>query len=147
MKDKSIRTLKFIGLGFLEPLIRLFSGEEPRKNLNLFIKSTIFPLASILLFITLWHAGAKSLYNKEAEARIEKARTEQGEEAAIAMAACIESGNVSCQPNTLPSPAQVFSAVQALLRDHNAISEKKSDFKEQNRKNQREACRRRQIPH
>jgi nitrate/nitrite transport system permease protein len=134
MKDKSIKTLKFIGLGFLEPLIRLFSGEEPRKNLNLLIKSTLLPLASILLFITLWHAGARSLYNKEAAIRIEKARTEQGEEAATAMEACIASGEVSCQPNTLPSPAQVFSAVQILMRDHKLISEKKNDFKQKTEK-------------
>ena len=134
MKDKSIRTLKFIGLGFLEPLIRLLSGEEPRKNLNILLKSTLLPLASILLFITLWHAGAMSLYNKEADARIEKARTEQGEEAATAMAICIESGDVSCQPNTLPSPAQVYSAFQALWRDHLSIAEKKSDFRDKTEK-------------
>ncbi|MFY0598478.1 MAG: ABC transporter permease subunit [Cyclobacteriaceae bacterium] len=129
MKNKSIKALKFIGAGFLEPIIRIFSGEEPRKNTMLFVNKTLFPLASILVFILLWHSGAKALYNKEAKVRIEKARTEQGEEAAIAMQECIKSGNVSCQPNTLPSPAQVYLAYKALWKDHIEISDKKDKFK------------------
>ncbi len=130
MKDKSIKTLRMIGLGFLEPLIRLFSGEEPSKNGKLFFTKALLPLLSIILFVVIWHAGATALYNSEASVRIEKARAEQGEEAAIAMQECIESGDVSCQPNTLPSPKQVFGAFQALWQDHKSISEKKAEFKD-----------------
>ncbi|WP_200975169.1 ABC transporter permease [Echinicola sp. 20G] len=130
MKDKTIKTMRFFGLGFLEPLLKALSGEETQKNLTEFIKKTLFPIASILLFILVWHLGASALYNKEAEARIEKAKTEQGEEAAKAMADCIASGDVSCQPNTLPSPKQVYQAYIALWKDHLQISENKSDFRE-----------------
>lgn len=129
MKTKTIKTFRFLGLGFLEPLIRLISGEEPKKNASLFFQKSILPLSSILLFVLIWHAGATALYNSEAEARIEKARSEQGDEAALAMQACIDSGDVSCQPNTLPSPARVWEAYQALWADHKEISRKKSDFR------------------
>ena len=128
MKDKSIKTLKMIGLGFTEPLIRLFSGEEPAKNGKLFFKQALLPLLSIFLFIAIWYAGATALYNSEAEVRIEKARADQGAAAALAMQKCIESGDVSCQPNTLPSPVQVYTAFKALWQDHLSISEKKADF-------------------
>ncbi|PWJ44342.1 ABC transporter permease [Sediminitomix flava] len=128
MKDKVINSLRFTGLGFLEPLVRLINGEEPKKNLINFVKSTIFPLASILFFLLVWHLGADFLYNKEANSRIEKARTEQGEAAAQAMASCIASGDVSCQPNTLPSPAKVWTAYLSLLKDHEIISDKKDAF-------------------
>ncbi|MEQ8581482.1 MAG: ABC transporter permease subunit [Marinoscillum sp.] len=128
MKNKSIKTIRFLGLGFLEPLIRLFSGEEPARNGKLFAKKALLPLFSIVLFIGLWHIGATALYNSEAEVRIEKARQEQGEAAATAMEECIASGDVSCQPNTLPSPTKVYQAYLALWQDHLAIAEKKSDF-------------------
>lgn len=129
MKDKSIKTLRTVGLGFLEPLIRLATGEEPAKNSKLFFKKALLPLLSIVLFIALWHTGATALYNSEANARIEKARKDQGEAAAVAMEKCIESGDVSCQPNTLPSPKQVYAAFNALWKDHRNISEKKAEFK------------------
>lgn len=129
MKDKSLKTMRFLGLGFIEPLIRAISGEEPKKNAVLFMKKAIFPLASIFLFIMLWQAGATALFNKEAEVKIEKARTEQGEEAAVVMQECIDSGDISCQPNTLPSPGRVYQAFQALWQDHLEISRKKDEFK------------------
>ncbi|WP_115866134.1 ABC transporter permease [Marinoscillum furvescens] len=128
MKTKIIKTLRFIGLGFLEPLIRLISGEEPQKNASLFLKKAILPVASIFIFVLIWHTGATALYNSEASARIEKARTEQGEAAATAMKACIESGDISCQPNTLPSPAKVWAAYKALWADHVQIAQKKEEF-------------------
>lgn len=129
MKNKTIKVLKFIGVGFLAPLIRMVSGEEVSKNAAVFAKATLLPLLSIVIFIFLWYAGAKSLYNKEANVRIEKARTEQGDAAALEMERCISSGQVSCQPNTLPSPIQVYGAFQALWKDHLSISQKKDDFK------------------
>lgn len=129
MKDKIINTFRFIGFGFLEPIVRLVNGEEPKKNTRAIFRKILVPVCSIFLFIMLWHAGASYLYHVEAETRIEKAFHDQGEEAAIAMRACIESGDVSCKPNALPSPLEVFSAYRKLMEDHNEISRKKSEFK------------------
>ncbi|MEM6359876.1 MAG: ABC transporter permease [Bacteroidota bacterium] len=128
MKDKSIRIVRFIGFGFLEPLIRLLSKEEPKKNTVSFLKKAVFPLVSILLFISLWHSGASYLYSIEADRRIEKAMNDGGETAASEMKKCIESGSITCQPNTLPSPKQVYTAAMALLQDHKIISQKKDEF-------------------
>ncbi len=131
MKKYSIKTLTFIGLGFLEPLIRLITGEERQKNATRFLKITLLPILSMFIFIGGWHLGASYLYNKEAEVRIEKVRVDQGEEAAATMKTCIESGEISCQPNTLPSPSKVWIAYKNLWQDHLSISQKKRDFKAQ----------------
>ncbi|MEM6829100.1 MAG: ABC transporter permease [Bacteroidota bacterium] len=130
MKEKSIKTLKFVGLGFLEPLIRLINKEEPRKNATLFFKKALLPALSICTFLFIWYAGSSALYISEATDRIEKARTEQGDTAAEEMRACIVSGDISCQPNTLPSPSQVLTSLKTLWKDHQEISEKKAAFKE-----------------
>ena len=130
MKDKIIKYTKFIGLGFLEPLIRLISGEQPKKNLKETSQRLLIPVLSVFIFVFVWYAGSKSLYNIEAEARIVKALNEQGEEAAKEMRNCIESGDISCQPNTLPSPSQVWASAKTLIADHKLISQKKADFKE-----------------
>lgn len=130
MKDKTFKTLRYFGMGFLEPLIRFIHGEQRKKNAAQFFKKGLLPPLSILMFILVWHLGATALFNKEANARIEKTRTEQGEEAAKAMEACIQSGDISCQPNTLPSPTQVLVAYKALWKDHRDIARKKSEFKE-----------------
>ena len=59
--------------------------------------------------------GSEALYNKEANYKIEKAFAERGQAAADAERACITSGDSSCQPNTLPSPTQVWSSLQSLI--------------------------------
>ena len=128
MKDKIIRIIRSIGFGFFEPLVRICYGEEPKKNALNFTKKAIFPLVSIFLFIVLWQGVASHLYNMEAARRIEKALKERGEEAAEEMRLCIKSGDISCQPNTLPSPAQVYAAYLSLWEDHKVISEKKNKF-------------------
>ncbi|MGB5941865.1 MAG: ABC transporter permease [Leeuwenhoekiella sp.] len=130
MKDKTIKRLKFIGLGFLEPLIRLISGEQPKKNGKEAFQKIIVPILSIVAFILIWHLGAKALYNIEAEARIVKAQNEQGDAAAAEMRNCIDSGDVSCQPNSLPSPAQVWASSKTLWEDHQTINAKKDAFEE-----------------
>ena len=130
MSDKLIKIVRFIGLGFLEPIIRLSRGEETKKNLTDILKKIVAPLASILLFLLVWQTGSTALYNTEAEYRIEKAFNEQGQEAADAIAACIKAGEVSCKPNTLPSPAQVLESFKSLIKDHKIISTDKKDFKE-----------------
>ena len=130
MKEKAISSFRFVGLGFMEPLIRLINGEERQANALRFLKQALLPIASILIFVGLWHLGSQYLYQIEAEARIEKAFNEQGEAAAVEMRACIASGNVSCQPNTLPSPSQVYAAALSLWSDHLLISQKKAAFRE-----------------
>ena len=134
MKDKIIKTLRFSGFGFFEPLVRVCYGEESQKNATNFIKQALFPIFSILFFLAIWHSGANHLYNKEADRKIEKALTEQGQKAAAATKRCIEAGEISCQPNTLPSPRQVWRAYISLLEDHEIISQKKDAFAEKTAK-------------
>lgn len=90
----------------------------------------VIPFLSILLFIGLWQLGSKALFNMEADYKIEKALADQGVEAADAMRACIASGDISCQPNTLPSPSQVWQSLQSLIADHKVISADKDAFAE-----------------
>ncbi|GAL77425.1 nitrate ABC transporter permease protein [Algibacter lectus] len=122
------KVTNFVGLGFLSTLKDLFTGKLEREDLKNVLRKTVVPLASMLLFIGLWHLGAKSLYNIEAEFKIEKALTDQGPEAADALRSCIASGDSSCQPNTLPSPSQVWDSYKSLLRDHNIIKADKAAF-------------------
>lgn len=130
MSNQSIKIVRISGLGFLEPVIRLSRGEETKKNLTEILKKIVAPIASILIFLLVWQTGSTALYNKEASFRIEKSFQENGQEGADAMALCIESGDVSCQPNTLPSPAQVKASLYSLIKDHNTISANKKAFKE-----------------
>jgi len=130
MKDKSIHILNFVGLSFFEPAIRLASGEEIKKNTLSLVKKVFLPLVSIGVFMLLWHSGAMALYTIEKEARIEKAFTEQGQAAADAEKACIESNGKTCKISTLPTPVQVWSAYNMLLMDHAIISDKKIAFAE-----------------
>lgn len=98
-------------------------------NKSFLIKKLLVPLASILAFMFCWHLSANYLFQIEANAKIAKTLKEQGSEAAQEMEACILSGDVSCQPNTLPSPKQVLIAGRHLLKDHREIAQQKKDFK------------------
>lgn len=122
------RVTKFMGFGFISTLKDLFTGKLEKEAFINFLRKVVVPLTSILLFIGLWHLGSKSLYNREANFKIEKALVDQGPEAAEALRACIASGDTSCQPNTLPSPSQVWDSYKSLLRDHNIISADKAAF-------------------
>lgn len=119
---------KFMGFGFLGTLKSIATGNIEKEDFRNFLRQVVVPIASILLFIGLWHMGAKWLYTIEADYKIEKALTEQGQEAADAMRACIASGAVKCQPNTLPSPAQVWDSYKTLLNDHYTIRADKQAF-------------------
>ncbi len=130
MKDSIIKIIKFIGLGFLEPLIRLISGEEPKKNTKEIFRKIIAPIASIFIFIGLWQLGSSALYNIEAEYKIQATLKGQGEIEAQKVKECMESGDPNCQPNTLPSPAQVYASYKTLLKDHKAIAADKKAFAE-----------------
>jgi len=92
-------------------------------------KSIGITLASMLLFLLVWQLSASYLYNVEATSRIERVLAEQGAEEAEKMKACIASGDISCKPNTLPSPAEVVKASGLLLADHRIISADKAEFK------------------
>ncbi|MBK0369713.1 ABC transporter permease [Flavobacterium agrisoli] len=130
MKEAIIKVFKKIGLGFMEPLIRLLTNEEPKKNFKEVLKRIVAPIASIFIFIGLWQMGSNSLYEKEAAYKIETTKINQGEEAAQKLKVCMESGEPKCQPNTLPSPSQVFGAYKKLLADHKRIAADKKAFKE-----------------
>lgn len=120
---------KFIGLaGFLETVQNVFTGKFGKDDFKTFLRKVIMPIASVLLFFVVWHLGAKQLHEIEANHLINKALTEQGPAEAEKLKACIASGDKSCQPNSLPSPAQVWGAYQTLLADHYAISADKKAF-------------------
>ncbi|WP_346882229.1 ABC transporter permease [uncultured Algibacter sp.] len=122
------KVTKFVGLGFFVTFKDLFTGKLSKEDFRMFLRKTIVPVASVFLFIGLWHMGAKALYNIEADFRIEKALKDQGQAAADATASCIASGDKTCQPNTLPSPTQVWGSFQSLLRDHKLINDSKEAF-------------------
>lgn len=126
MKDRSIHVLNFIGLSFFEPVIRLASGEDIKKNLTLLLKQFVFPILAILAFFVVWSSGARYLYNVEKEYKIETARKAGGEEAVKTELARIENGSSSI--NSLPSPTAVLAAFQTLIRDHKEIKAKKEAF-------------------
>ncbi|MEM1119864.1 MAG: ABC transporter permease subunit [Bacteroidota bacterium] len=99
-----------------------------KVDLSSTLKNTGISILSMLIFLGVWQLGSSYLYNIEASAKIQKALTDQGAEAAAAMEACIASGDISCQPNTLPSPSQVWAAAENLMVDHQIISAKKAEF-------------------
>jgi len=118
------------GLAFLKTLVARFTPKFQKGDLLPWLKKSGITLLSILLFLGLWHMGSKALYNKEANYKIEKALTEQGQAAADAERDCIASGDSSCQPNTLPSPTQVWASLQTLIADHKVINADKAAFNE-----------------
>lgn len=128
MKTKIIKTVQFIGLGYLEPLIRLLTGEDLKKNGKDAFKRILFPILSVVLFILLWQSFSNYLNNVESEIKIEKALKDQGPEAAKKLEACIASGDISCRPNSLPSPAMVYTALGKLWDDHKIMTAKKQEF-------------------
>ena len=130
MKDVIIKGERKIGLNFLEPLVSSFIKEKPQANFKAILKRIIFPIASIFIFIGLWQLASSSLYEKEATFKIEAIRQSQGDAAAAKVLACMESGDPKCQPNTLPSPSQVYVAFQKLIEDHARIAADKAAFME-----------------
>lgn len=116
--------------GAIKLLLSKITFKLPKFDGKGLVRKVLIPLASIVLFIVLWHFGAKALFNVEADYKIQKALTEQGQAAADQMEACILSGDISCQPNTLPSPAQVWASFNTLIADHKVISADKLAFKE-----------------
>ncbi len=118
--------------GKASPLLRLINKGKAaipsRGKLAGSLKNVGITLLSITIFLLAWHFGAKMLYQMEANFKIQSALETQGTAAAQEVEACILSGEKSCQPNTLPSPAQVWVAAQALYADYLVISDKKTAF-------------------
>jgi nitrate/nitrite transport system permease protein len=134
MKTKIIKAVKYIGLGYLEPLIRLVTGEEVKKNSGDTFKRILLPILSVVVFLLLWQSFSNYLGNVESEKKIEKALKDQGPEVAKKLEECIASGEISCRPNSLPSPLMVYDAVGKLWDDHKLMSNKKQAFYEQFKK-------------
>src|SRR5690606_28025765 len=123
------KVTKFIGLvGFLETLKDVFTGNLDKEDFKNFLRKVIMPLASVFLFFGVWYMGSKSLHDIEAKRLIDKALVEQGPAESEKVRACIDSGEKTCQPNSLPSPAQVWGAYQTLIADHYVISADKKAF-------------------
>ena len=134
MEHKIFNVLKMIGLGFFEPIFKVIKGEERKKNGAIVLKNVLIPVLSVFLFLGACNLVASYLYNIERDRKIEKTLADQGETAAQEMANCIDSGDVSCKPNSLPSPADVWAGAQALVSDHKMISADKQAFKEKTAK-------------
>lgn len=132
MIRKLFASFNWLGLGFLEPLARLVRGEEPRKNGMIFLKKALVPLLSVVLFLGACNYFAHYLYAIERDRKIEKTRSSQGESAALEMQQCIDSGDVSCKPNSLPTPADVWKGLLTLVADYKTISANKAAFNEKN---------------
>jgi nitrate/nitrite transport system permease protein len=60
-KDKTIKTLKMIGLGFFEPIINLIAGEEPKKQLQKIWNGFFLPIIAFVVFILIWQIAATNL--------------------------------------------------------------------------------------
>ncbi len=123
------RVGQWFNLSLLKTLVPSFSRSTEKDLWIYILRNIVAPMASMLLFIGFWYSGAKALYNKEANFKIESVLRDQGEVAANEMKACIASGEISCQPNTLPSPTQVWASFKTLIKDHKTIQADKKAFK------------------
>ena len=130
MRRKILNSFNWLGFSFLEPLLRLLRGEEPRKNGIIVLRKVFVPVLSVLIFMGACNYFAHYLYSVERERKIEKARVTQGDEAAIEMQACIDSGSVSCKPNSLPTPSDVWKGLNTLIADYKTISASRKAFHE-----------------
>ena len=59
MKEKVIKVVKILGLGFLEPLFRI--NEKPKEQAIKFFKMAVVPLLTFILFLMFWDWGAESI--------------------------------------------------------------------------------------
>jgi len=130
MRRKILASFNWLGFSFLEPLIRLVRGEEPKKNGLIILKKVIVPILSVFIFLGACNYFAHYLYAVERDRKIAKTLETQGETAAHEMQECIDSGNVSCKPNSLPTPGDVWKGLTTLITDYKTISANKKAFRE-----------------
>lgn len=122
---------EYIKEGINDKIAILFSRIKSRfsgKSVVRSLKSAGITAISIVIFIALWHVGAQALFQKEAQALIDAAYVDRGEAAAQAVIDCIQSGDISCQPNSLPGPAQVYQSAMTLYLDHLSLREARDQF-------------------
>ncbi|QDT65196.1 ABC transporter permease [Calycomorphotria hydatis] len=60
-KHKLIRFLNIVGLGFMEPVVLLVTGEEPKAQLPKIVKFIVMPALAILAFLGIWTAVAMNI--------------------------------------------------------------------------------------
>lgn len=84
-------------------------------------------IASVIVFFGSWAWFASNLYENEKDRMLSETAKTDSKEAADAQLECIEAETCE-QPNTLPSPAKVWSAAKILWGDHVDISSKKTEF-------------------
>ncbi len=141
MKDSIIKVVRFIGLGFLEPLIRLISGEETKKNTKETFNKIVAPILSIIVFLLLWNLGANSLYNRLADSKIEKAREVGGDAEAERVKNLIDSAKkklngdfiISDDPADLAKLSEESTHAVAIKNDHGTYDIKYAVTPEENK--------------
>lgn len=121
MKTKIINILKWIGLGFLEPIVRLASGEDPRKNTINIFKKIIFPLAGVLLFIVAWASLSTNLQNTAVKNKYKQVLRKQGKEVAEETLIAMKDPTSAEKPKTLPHPSDIVKAYKSLKSEHKRI--------------------------
>ena len=59
--ERVIKLLKMVGLGFLEPLIRLIVGDDPKRQLKRIWLGAGVPLIAFIVFVVAWQITASTL--------------------------------------------------------------------------------------
>ncbi len=95
------------------------------------IKPILLSLLTLVIFLLLWGGLSNSLRNKSINIQLEKTKKEQGEEVALSLKKCFETGGEECKINTLPSPLNVKNAVVSLWADHKENKLKQEEFEVQ----------------
>lgn len=116
------------GLILSNTLNKILGILKPKAPAKVIFTNLFYVSLSVVLFFMAWHFGAKALFNIEANALIEAARKDGGDAAAIKTSECIYSGDLSCKPNALPSPADVWNAGQSLYKDHQLLATSRAQF-------------------
>lgn len=136
MKTSTIQlSTKEESVGLLSGLNSWLSGKSPKATSGRFrknLQSGFLITSSVLLFFLCWHLGSRTLFDIEAGVMIQAAQKEGGDQAADAMRACINSGDLSCKPNALPSPSDVWHAGASMYKDHQTLRLAKSKFYKEN---------------
>jgi nitrate/nitrite transport system permease protein len=72
METKIITSLKWIGLGFFEPLIKLLAGKEPAKNGKLVFRKILLPIYLSSSFLGLAIMGHSTCFISSATEKLRK---------------------------------------------------------------------------
>lgn len=118
MKTKIINIIRWIGLGFLEPIIRLASGEDPKKNVTEILKKIVLPVVGVLLFIVAWSSFSNKLQNTAIKNKYNKELKKQGKEVADELLVAMKDPSSAERPKTLPHPSDIMGAYRSLKSEH-----------------------------